>query len=202
MAGTEETKSSGLATAGLVLGIVGICTSFIPIINNVSFVLAIIGIVFAIISLVKKVGKGKAIAALILSILAIAITLNAQQAAGEALNEVSENLDKATGSSTEEVLKNDVDVKLGKFNVTTDEYGLTETKMTVKVTNKTNETKSFNIQVEAVEKDGNRINQDYIFANDLSAGQSQEFDIFQFVQSEDLKKMQNATFNIVEASVY
>ena len=27
-------KSSGFATAGLVLGIIGVCTSFIPIINN------------------------------------------------------------------------------------------------------------------------------------------------------------------------
>ena len=51
----EETKKkSGFATAGLVLGIIGLCTSFIPIINNVSFILALIGGIFAIISLFKK----------------------------------------------------------------------------------------------------------------------------------------------------
>lgn len=33
----ENTKKSGFATAGIVLGIIGICTSFIPIINNLSF---------------------------------------------------------------------------------------------------------------------------------------------------------------------
>ena len=32
-----ENKKSGLATAGLVLGIIGICLSFIPIINNAAF---------------------------------------------------------------------------------------------------------------------------------------------------------------------
>ena len=32
----EENKKSGLGTAGLVLGIIGVCTSFIPIINNLS----------------------------------------------------------------------------------------------------------------------------------------------------------------------
>lgn len=199
---SEQTKKSGFATAGLVLGIIGVCTSFIPLINNLSFFLGIIGVVFAIISLAKKASKGKAIAALILSALAIIITLSAQQAAGEALNEVGQELDKATGASTEEVLQNDVNVELGKFNVTTDEYGITKTKMTVKVTNKTNETKSFNIQVEAVDVDGNRISQDYIYANNLTAGQSQDFDIFEFVSNEDIEKMQSATFNIVEASAY
>lgn len=50
----EEKKKSGLATAGMVLGIVGICTSFIPFINNLSFIMAIIAFIFGIISLVKK----------------------------------------------------------------------------------------------------------------------------------------------------
>ena len=199
---SEQTKRSGFATAGLVLGIIGVCTSFIPLINNLSFFLGIIGVVFAIISLAKKASKGKAIAALILSALAIIITLSAQQAAGEALNEVGQELDKATGASTEEVLQNDVNVELGKFNVTTDEYGITKTKMTVKVTNKTDETKSFSIQVEAVDANGNRINQDYVYANNLTAGQSQDFNIFEFIASEDIEKMQSATFNIVEASSF
>ena len=199
---SEQTKKSGFATAGLVLGIIGACTSFIPFINNLSFFLGIIGVVFAIISLAKKASKGKAITALILSALAIIITLSAQQATGEALNEVGEELDKATGASTEEVLENDVDVELGEFNVATDEYGMTETKMTVKVTNKTNATKSFSIQVEAVDANGNRINQDYVYANNLTAGQSQDFDIFEFVAREDIEKMQSATFNIVEASSF
>lgn len=199
---TEQTTRSGFATASLILGIIGVCTSFIPFINNLSFILGILAIIFAIIALIKKASKGKAIAGLILAILAIIITLSAQQATGEALNEVGKEFDKATGASTEEVLQNDVDIELGKFNVTTDEYGITETKMTVKVTNKTSETKSFNIQVEAIDSNGNRINQDYIYANNLTAGQSQDFDIFEFVASEDIEKMQNATFNIVEASIF
>lgn len=202
MSNTEQVAKSGFATAGLVLGIIGVCTSFIPFINNLSFVLAIIAIIFAIISLIKKVSKGKAIFALILAILTIIITLSAQKTASDALDAVSRELDKASGASTEEVLKNDAEVELGKFKVSTDEYGLTETKMTVKVTNRTNETKSFSIQVEAVDKNGSRIISDYITANNLTAGQSQNFDIFEFVPEDNLDKMKDATFNIVEASVF
>lgn len=199
---SQVENKSGFATAGLVLGIIGICTSFIPIINNLSFILGILAIIFAIVALAKKASKGKAIASVILGVLTIVITLSAQKAASDALDVVSQELDKATGSSTEEVLKNDVNVELGNFEVTTEDYGITETSMTVKVTNKTSETKSFSIQVEAVDSNGTRITQDYVTANNLSAGQSQDFEIFKYVQEEDLEKMKNAKFNIVEASMY
>ena len=202
----EEKKKSGFGTASLVLGIIGICTSFIPIVNNLSFVLGLIGGIFAIVSLIKKASKGQAIAVIILCVLAMVITVNSQKALSDSLsnslNEVSANLDKATGSSTEEILANDVDAQLGNFEVTNGSYGIKDTKLTVKVTNKTSEKKSFNLHIEAVDASGARINEDYVFANDLSAGQSQNFDIFTYVSSDKLSAMQNATFKIVEASMY
>lgn len=198
----EEKKKSGFATAGLVLGIIGICTSFIPIVNNLSFVLGLIGAIFAIVSLIKKASKGQAITGIILCVLAIVITINSQQALSDSLNEVSANLDKATGVSTEEVLANDTNVELGKFEVTKGSYGITNTKLTVKVTNKTNERKSFSFHIEAIDSNGSRINEDYVYANNLSAGQSQNFDIFTYVSSDKLDAMKNATFKIVEASMY
>ena len=197
----SETQKSSLCTAGLVLGIIGVCTSFIPIINNLSFIMGVLAVIFGLVS-IKKASKGKMIATIILGILAIVITLNAQQSLSDSLDTLSEDLDTASGENTEQVLANDVDVVLGDFEATTDEYGLTDTKLTVKVTNKTNKTKSFSIQVEAVDANGNRINQDYVYANNLTAGQSQDFDIFQFVSSDQIEAMQNATFNIVEASAY
>ncbi len=196
-----ETKRSGLCTAGLVLGVLGLCTSFIPIINNLSFFLGVLAIIFGLLS-IKKAKKGKLVATMLIGILAIVITLSAQKSVSDSLNTLSDDLDKATGNSTEEVLKNDVDVVLGDFEVIEGEYGLNETKLTVKLTNKTNETKSFSIQVEAVDDSGNRINQDYISANNLTAGQSQEFEIFTFVSSDQIEAMKSAKFNIVEASVF
>lgn len=196
-----ENKKSGLATAGLVLGIIGICLSFIPILNNASFFLGILAVIFGIIPLIKKASKGKAIAALILGILSIVITLSLQSSWSESLDKVSEDLDNASGENTEEVLKN-VDVNMGTFEVTTDEYGFSETKLVVNVTNNASEKKSYNIEIEAVAADGSRISTDYIYANDLGAGQSQEFEIFTYVDDADLEAMQSATFEIIEASMY
>ena len=70
-----ETKRSGLCTAGLVLGIIGLCTSFIPIINNLSFFLGVLAIIFGLLS-IKKAKKGKLVATILTGILAIAITLS------------------------------------------------------------------------------------------------------------------------------
>lgn len=201
MASHSETQKSGLCTVGLVLGIVGVCTSFIPIINNLSFFMGILAVIFGLVS-IKKASKGKMVATVVLGIIAIVITLGAQKTASDALDAVSNSLDTATGSNTEEVLANSVNVELGDFEVTEGEYGLNETKMTVKVTNKTNETKSFTIQVEATDAEGNRINQDYIYANNLTAGQSQKFDIFQYVESDKIDAMKDATFKVIEASMY
>lgn len=202
MASNEEINKSGFATAGLVLGIIGACTSFIPIVNNLSFVLGLVGILFGVVSLIKKASKGQAVAGIIICILAIVITISSQKTISDSINEVSADLDKAIGNSTEEVLKNDVEVSLGNFEVEEDEYGLTNSQLKVNVKNKTSETKSFNIQIEAVDSNGNRIATDYIYANSLNAGQNQEFKVFEYVESDKLDSMKNATFNIVEASMF
>lgn len=202
----EETKKSGLGTAGLVLGIIGICTSFIPIINNLSFIMGILAVIFGIIALVKHDSKGKTITTIILGVLAIVITLNAQKAVSDSINEAMNNfssdIDTMSGNNTEAVLANSVDVTFGEFQVVKGQYGITDTKLHVKVTNKTSETKSFSIQIEAINPDGSRIKSDYVYANNLTAGQSQEFDVFKYVSSEEIDKIKNATFNIIEASMY
>ena len=73
---------------------------------------------------------------------------------------------------------------------------------TIKVTNKTSEKKSFSFHIEAVDDAGTRINEDYVYANNLAAGQSQNFDIFTLVSSDKIDTMKNATFKIIEASMY
>lgn len=205
MANHVETKKSGLGTAGLVLGIIGICTSFIPIINNLSFIMGVLAVIFGIIALTKHDSKGKTIATIILGILAIVITLNSQKILSdsfdEALNTFNSDMDLMTGNKTEEILNNHVDVTLGNFEVTKEKY-LTNTKLIVNVKNKSTQAKSFNIQIEAVDSNGARINQDYVYANNLNAGQSQEFEIFTYVSSDKLEAMKNATFKVVEVSMY
>ena len=94
---TTKKPTSGLAIAGLVLGIIAILGSFIPIINNMSFVISIVGGILAIVALVgatkgKNGGKGMAIAGVVLAVVSIMLVLITQSAFKSALDKTSENL--------------------------------------------------------------------------------------------------------------
>lgn len=197
----KEEKKTGFSVASMVLGIIGICLSFIPIVNNVSFILGVLSVIFAIVSLVKKSGKAKSIVGLILGILSVVITLSLQNSWSKSLDNVGKDLDNMTGDNTEEILKKDVDVNIGKLNVTTDEYGYSDSELVVTVTNKSKEKKSFTIHIEAVDNTGKRIDDDYVYANDLNSGQTQDFKIFTLVSSEKLEQMKSAEFKIIDVSM-
>lgn len=87
-------STSGTAIAGLVLGIVAAVSSWVPIVNNLSFLIGLVGLVLAVVGLVgvvrgKKSGKGLAIAALVVNVAAIAIVLGTQSAMSAAIDEAT-----------------------------------------------------------------------------------------------------------------
>lgn len=84
----------------------------------------------------------------------------------------------------------------------TSEYGYSDTKLVVKVTNKSGEKKSFDITIAAVDADGTRLDTDDLYANDLAAGQSQSFNLFTYISEDKLEAMKTATFKIAKASMY
>lgn len=84
--------TSGMAIAGLVLGILAAVTSWMPIINNLSFVIAAVGAVLSVVGVVatvrgRKSGKGLAIAALVVNVVAIVVVLGTQSAMSAAIDE-------------------------------------------------------------------------------------------------------------------
>lgn len=132
----------------------------------------------------------------------IAMLLIMQTGCTEEVEKLDEDMDNLSGENTDKLLEKSVSVTFGTFEVITSEYGLTDTKLPVSVTNKTSETKSFSIQIEAVDADGKRLDTDTIYANNLTAGQSQDFESFQFVTSDKVESLKNAIFKIVKVSMY
>ena len=75
--------TSAMAIVGLVLGIFALISSWMPIVNNLSFIVALLGLVFSIIGIVsasrgKSSGKGLAVAALVINVIACVIVLATQ----------------------------------------------------------------------------------------------------------------------------
>lgn len=200
---------SGFAIAALVLGIVAAATSFMPIINNASFFIALIGLILAIVAIAgirkgKNSGKGLAVAGLVLSIVAGLLVLGTQAfypaVLNEAVDQSTQQLNKMTGDATDDILGVDVEVTIGDYSISKDQYGLVKSDLPVTVTNLLKEPASFWINVEAVDANGSRINDDTVIVNDLGAGQSTKLDAFAFVSSDDYEAMKNASFSIISVS--
>lgn len=200
---------SGFAIAALVLGIVAAATSFMPIINNASFFIALIGLILAIVAIAgirkgKNSGKGLAVAGLVLSIVAGLLVLGTQAfysaVLDEAVDQSTQQLNKMTGDATDDILGVDVEVTIGDYSINKDQYGLVKSNLPVTVKNLLNEPASFWINVEAVDVNGSRINDDTVIVNDLGAGQSTKLEAFAFVSSDDYEAMKNASFNIISVS--
>lgn len=199
----------GFAIAALVLGIVAAATSFMPIINNASFFIALIGLILAIVAIAgirkgKNSGKGLAVAGLVLSIVAGLLVLGTQAfysaVLDEAVDQSTQQLNKMTGDATDDILGVDVEVTIGDYSINKDQYGLVKSNLPVTVKNLLNEPASFWINVEAVDANGSRINDDTVIVNDLGAGQSTKLEAFAFVSSDDYEAMKNASFNIISVS--
>lgn len=95
---------SGLAVAGMVLGIVALLTSFMPIVNNLSFLMAIIGLVLATVGIWqvrkgKRSGGGMAIAGIIMNVLAVVLVLAFQAYYSSALEEVFDSTSVSRSAS-------------------------------------------------------------------------------------------------------
>lgn len=76
----EQKPTSGMAVTSLVTGIIALISSFVPLLNVLSFPFVILAIVFGGIGLWQtskgaKGGKGIAVAGLVLGILALLITV-------------------------------------------------------------------------------------------------------------------------------
>lgn len=100
-------STSAMAIAGLVLGLIALLTSFIPIVNNLSFFVGILGLIFSAIGLaacIRKTrkGKGLAIAALVICILSCIIVLGTQSAYSAALKEATSGTSSTTATQTEQ----------------------------------------------------------------------------------------------------
>lgn len=205
-------KKSGLALAGVIIGAIALLLSAIPIINNFAFVLAALSLIFGIIGLKQARKSKRALAAVILSVLAIIVVLASQAFYGKAVNDVGKSLDQAakqadqsmadaSGKNTDKLLGKVVDVKLGTFSATEADY-VTNTELPVTVTNKASAQKTYSIEIEAVDASGKRIADDTVYANDLKAGQSQDFKAFQYVESDKIDALKTATFNVLTVSQY
>ena len=189
----QAKATSGMAIAGLVLGILAAVSSWIPIINNFSFILAVIGLVFAIVGVVgtvrgKKAGKGIAIAALVINLVAAGIVLAMQSAMSAAIDGATSGL-----VSTEDVTvqqQEGTDVDAGTDSADQQAYAISDVQMTgddYSVTisgtftnNSDAEVSYVQVSYRLLDAEGAQIGTAYANTNNLPAGGTWKFEAMGF----------------------
>ena len=187
---TQQTNNpqkgkSAASIVALALGIIALVTSFLPIINNLSFVLALVGAVFAVIGLVgvlrgKKGGRGFSIAAVIVNVLAIAIVLGTQSAYSSAIDEATKGtISTEDGSSAAAASTSAESATADKYSIadeqmTGDDYTTT---ISGTFTNLTDSQLGYvSVSYNLFDADGNQLGTAYANTSNLDAGGTWKFE--------------------------
>jgi hypothetical protein len=114
---------------------------------------------------------------------------------------VDELISNSSGGNTEQILDDDLDVDFGSFTRDRTYSSLTVGKLPVTVHNKGSERATYNIQIEAVDANGDRIAEDTVYVANLAPGQSVTKDSFN-TNSDDYYELTKATFKVAGISKY
>lgn len=111
--------------------------------------------------------------------------------------DLNDSIANGTGANTEQILENELEVTFGDFTRTDTKYRK-DGKLPVTFRNKGSQKATYYVQVEALDANGDRIAEDTAYVTSLSAGQSTSQDLFTL--SEDVEKVQGATFRVASVS--
>ena len=104
--------------------------------------------------------------------------------------------------TTEQVLKSQAQVVIGKVYSELEGSGIKQTSLAVTVTNTSGKTLSFDLEFAALDKDGKEITRDIAFVPSLGAGKTASIRVFNILGNEMAQKLTNGTFKVVKASSY
>ncbi|MBQ2695446.1 DUF308 domain-containing protein [Candidatus Saccharibacteria bacterium] len=206
---TKNTKSesTGMYTAGFVLGIIGVVFAFIPLMYWVAYILGALALIFGIIGLVKKAEGHKALVATILGAVAIVVGIVMNVIAVKTAENIVNTWNEELGGIVSEFRDDYENSALGKtVDVTIEGYqdindSWSDKGLVVTIKNISDKTLSFSINIEALDENGNRIDESYVSAESLAPGQSVTKNAFT-LSSLDEDVLENATFNIYRATSY
>lgn len=195
-------RMSSMAIAGLVLGIIALLTSFLPIVNNLSFIIGLLGAVFAIVGIVGAVrgkcrGKGLAIAALVVSVVSLVVVLATQSMYSAAIDQATEQISSGapTQTSSADAAAGDASEAGGASEASDpykvegealdgDEYSSTITGV---FTNTSSNTMSYvQLSYNLFDADGAQIGTAYANTNNVAAGGTWKFEAFSTTAADEV----------------
>ncbi len=178
----KEPESTGLYTAGMICGIIGIVFSFIPGVSWIGLVLGILALVFGIMGLARKAGGGKAVAATVLGGLSVLFGIVMMVIVANFINTAVDLIGGAAGEAISSLIEDYETDIVGKYaDVKVVGYKETDKNnrgVEVKITNTSDKTRSFSVTIKALDDEGDSLGQDTLNATSLAPGESKTVLIF------------------------
>ena len=192
---TDDRSSFGFAILGFFIPIVGLILFFIYEEKNPKRA--------------KSAGKGALIGFITKIVLSIILVILYITFAASLFSSISDDIesnipvivDEFREETTDEILEKYVDVSFGEFKITNNGR-FSETSLDITVKNKSEKQSTYHITIEAVDKNGARIETDMIYADKLGAGQEIYLTAFEYVDPEKLDQFKNADFRVLDINKY
>lgn len=202
---TEAENDKNFCITSLVLSIVAIPISLISKVNSVALCIGIAALVLSITAFIRRSNRRLNIISLITAILVIIFILIIQSIfTRRTSNILSSSKTTYADKETLKVLEKELDIKPSMFVIWDNvrEGGIKETHLHITITNKSTETKSFIIELEAVDTEGNILETDVIGINALEPGQIEKVKAFTNVKKENIEALRTADFKVSKAASY
>lgn len=127
----EKKPTSGMAVTSLVTGIIALISSFVPLLNLLSFPFVLLAIIFGAIGVWQTVkgtkgGKGIAIAGLVLGVLALLVTVVMYGSAASVADSSASDAGSGTAGASSDVQQADQAEAAAEYAVTIDGCRVTE----------------------------------------------------------------------------
>lgn len=111
-------------------------------------------------------------------------------------------IEQVQAATTEQVLKSQARVDIGKVFSELDPSGVKQTSLAMSVTNISGKTLSFDLEIVAIDATGKVITRDSAYIPTLEAGQAASVRVFNLLGDDMASKLATATFRVIKASSY
>jgi hypothetical protein len=185
-----------------VLGAVAFALAWIPLAKYVGAAFAAVGVLLAVIDTRRDEAAGWLPGAMTrwartLSVAALVVVV---ATTGLAIKAGMDADKKASGAATGMVLEDDLSAKFGEFTETKDAIGVTHRGLEMTVKNKSGGVKDFDILVEAVNGNGERITSEQLSPRNMRPGQEITYTLFQYVDEITAEALKTAEVRVGSAS--
>lgn len=194
---TEKQRGSKsvhkLIIFGLVIGALALMMGLIPDLNSFGAWLAVMALAIGLLAYLNKSGGHTkqllllATVALVVCIASVTIQNGLRQ------QHINNIIDRKEGRATQELLRKDVEVKIGEFG---------DDGLDITIYNKNSETKAYSIVITAKDEAGENIIEQAVSLGMLDPREEREYKIFSTASELLRDKLKTATFEITTVSQY